>query len=36
MYIASGQGQNTPWGQTFDVNNKPFSLRPFVESFKQF
>ena len=35
MYIASGQRQKTPWGQTFDVNRKPLSLRPFVESFKQ-
>ena len=30
MYIAPGQGQKTPWGQTFDVNRKPLSLRPFV------
>ena len=35
MYIAPGQGQKTPWGQTFDVNRKPLSLRPFVASFKQ-
>ena len=35
MYIALGQGQKTPWGQTFDVNRKPLSLRPFVASFKQ-
>ena len=35
MYIAPGQGQKTPWGQTFDVNRKHFSLRPFVASFKQ-
>ena len=34
MYIAPGQGQKTPWGQTFDVNRKPLSLRPFVASFK--
>ena len=33
--IAPGQGQKTPWGQTFDVNRKPLSLRPFVASFKQ-
>ena len=35
MYIAPGQGQKIPWGQTFDVNRKPLSLRPFVASFKQ-
>ena len=35
MYIAPGQGQKTPWGQTFDVNRKTLSLRPFVASFKQ-
>ena len=35
MYIAPGQGQKTPWGQTFDVNRKPLSFRPFVASFKQ-
>ena len=32
---APGQGQKTPWEQTFDVNRKPLSLRPFVASFKQ-
>ena len=35
MYIAPEQGQKTPWGQTFDVNRKPLSFRPFVASFKQ-
>ena len=35
MYIAPGQGQKTPWGQTFDVNRKPLSLRPFVASLKK-
>ena len=35
MYIALGQGQKTPWGQIFDVNRKPLSLRPFVARFKQ-
>ena len=35
MYIAPGKGQKIPWGQTFDVNRKPLSLRPFVASFKQ-
>ena len=33
-FIALGQGQKTPWGQTF-VNRKPLSLQPFVASFKQ-
>ena len=35
MYIALGQRQKIPWGQTFDVNRKPIPLRPFVASFKQ-
>ena len=35
MYIAPGQGQKTSWGQMFDVNRKPLSLRPFVASFQQ-
>ena len=35
MYIALGQGQKTPWGQTFNVNRKPSPLQPFVASFKQ-
>ena len=35
MHIALGQGQKTPLGQTFDVNRKSLSLRPFVASFKQ-
>ena len=35
IYIALRQGQKTPWGQTFDVNRKPLSLRPFVANFKQ-
>ena len=26
MYIAPGQGQKTPWGQTFDVNRKPYHV----------
>ena len=34
MYIAPGQGQKTPWEQTFDVNRKPLSLCPFVACFK--
>ena len=32
MYIASGQGQTTHWGQNFDVNRKALSLCPFVAS----
>ena len=35
MYIAPGQGQTAPRGQTFDVNRKALSLYPFVASFKQ-
>ena len=35
MYIAPGQGQTTPWGQTFDVNRKALSFWPFVASFKE-
>ena len=34
-YIALGQGQKAPWGQTFDVNRKSLSFRRFVASFKQ-
>ena len=34
MYIAPGQGQTTPWGQTFDVSSNIVSLRSFVTSFK--
>ena len=35
MYRAQGQGQTTPWGQTFDVNRKPLSLCPFVAGLKK-
>ena len=35
MYIVLGQGQTTPWGQTFDVNRKPLSLCPFVTGLKK-
>ena len=35
MYIAQGQGQTTPRGQTFDVNRKALSLYPFVAGFKE-
>ena len=34
MYIAPGQGQTIPWGQTFDVNRKPLLLWPYVANFK--
>ena len=34
VYSPEAQ-QKTPWGQTFDVNRKPLSLRPFVANFKQ-
>ena len=32
---SPGTRQKTPRGETFDVNRKPLSLRPFVASFKQ-
>ena len=35
MYIALGQGQTTPWGQTFDVNRQHLSLCPFVTGLKK-
>ena len=35
MYLAPGQGQKTPWGQTFDVSRKPLLFRLFVANFKQ-
>ena len=35
MYIAPGQRHKNPLEQTFDVNRKPLSLRPFVTSFKK-
>ena len=35
MYIAPGEGQIAPWGQTLDVNRKVLSLYPFVASFKE-
>ena len=34
MYIATGQGQITPWGQNFDVNRNSLSLCPSVASLK--
>ena len=35
MYIAPGQGQTAPRGQSFDVNRNVSSLHSFVASFKQ-
>ena len=35
MYIAPGQGQIDPKGQSFDVNRKAISLYPFVASFNE-
>ena len=35
MYIAPGQGQTTPLGQTFDVSRKPLSFCQFVARFKK-
>ena len=35
MYIAPGQGQTTPWEQSFDVNRNSLSLCPFVASLKK-
>ena len=34
MYIAPGQGQAAPRGQSFDVNRNVLSLHSFVASFK--
>ena len=34
MYIAPGQGQTSPRGQSFDVNRNVLSLHSFVASFK--
>ena len=35
MYIAPGQGQTAPRGQSFDVNKNVLSLHSFVASFKK-
>ena len=35
MYIALGQGQTAPRGQSFDVNRNVSSLHSFVASFKK-
>ena len=34
MYIAPGQGQTAPRGQSFDVNRHVLSLHLFVANFK--
>ena len=34
MYIAPGQGQTAPRGQSFDVNRNVLSFYSFVASFK--
>ena len=35
MYIPTGQGLTTPWGQNFDVNRNLLSLQYYVASFKK-
>ena len=35
LYIAPGQGQTSPRGQSFDVNRKVLSLHSFVASLKK-
>ena len=35
MYIAPGQGEAAPRGQSFDVNRNILSLHSFVASFKK-
>ena len=35
MYIATGQGLTTHWGQNFEVNRNILSRRSFVTSFKK-
>ena len=35
MYIAPGQGQTAPKGQSFDVNRNVLSLHSFVASLKK-
>ena len=35
MYIAPGEGQTAPRGQSSDVNRKALSLNPFVASLKE-
>ena len=35
MYIAPGQGQTAPRGQSFDVSKNVLSLHSFIASFKE-
>ena len=35
MYIAQGQGQTVPRGQSFDVNRNVLSLHSFAASFQK-
>ena len=35
MYIAPGQEQTAPRGQSFDINRNVLSLHSFVASFKE-
>ena len=35
MYVAPGQGQTVPRGQSFDVNRNVLSRHSFVASFKK-
>ena len=35
MYIATGQGQTTPSGQTFDVNRKPYHFAHLLQVSKR-
>ena len=36
MYIAPGQGQTAPRGQSFDFNRNVLSLHAFVASLKKY
>ena len=35
MYIAQGQGQKTPWRQTFDVTESPYHLDHLLQVTKK-
>ena len=35
MYIAPGQGQTTPWRQTFNVNRKPYHFAHSLQVYKK-
>ena len=35
IYIAPGQGQITPRGQSFDINRNVLSLHSFIANFKK-